>query len=104
MKNARVISLGLVVLVVISALVLYMTLVTESISDVKTEDRIGETVKVRGEVTTVVKLGELSGYLLEDDTGTIAVSSDALPAEGTTVRVKGTLIRDTLFGYYIKVD
>lgn len=104
MKNKHVISIGFVLVIVVIAVVLYMTLVTQSISDVKTEENIGETVRVRGEVTTVVKLGQLSGYLLKDDTDTIAISSSALPAEGTTVRVKGTLIRDTIFGYYIKVD
>ncbi len=103
MKKAGLVIGGLVVVLVI-ALVAYFSFGTSAVSSIKMEDQIGETVRVRGEVTNVVKIGSLSGYTLEDTTGTIAVSSEDLPKEGTTVRVKGTLIRDTLFGYYIKVD
>lgn len=95
---AAIIVLGLV------ALLIYQTLIVQKIADVKTEENVGEKVIVRGEVKTVVKIGSLSGYTLEDESGTIAVSSDNLPEEGETLTVKGTLMREILLGYYIKAD
>ncbi len=95
-------TIALIAVVIIIILAVYVIVQAKPIDEVKTEENIGKTVKVRGEVKTVIKIGSLSGYTLEDETGTIAVSSDNLPAEGSTQTVKGTLIRDTLFGYYIK--
>lgn len=76
----------------------------QKINDIKTSEKIGDTVRVRGEVTSVIKIGELSGYMIEDSSGSIAVSSEDLPKEGEVITVKGTLIRDSIFGYYIKVN
>jgi RecJ-like exonuclease len=76
----------------------------QNIEDVKTEEHVGKTISVRGEVKNVIKIGELSAYILEDETGTIGVSTEDLPKEGDKVTARGTLIRDTLFGYYIKVN
>jgi len=94
-----------VLVVIIAAVCLIISLFSyDSVADIKSEDYVGETVKVRGEVKTVVKIGSLSGFTLEDSSGSIPVSSDDLPKEGDKITVKGVLIRDTLFGYYIKSE
>ncbi len=92
-----------IVLLIIGLLVL-TACTSQSIKDVKSEENIGETVTIKGNVDSSFKIGDLSGYILNDGTDTISVSSDDLPKEGTTVRVSGTLIRDTIFGYYIKAN
>ncbi|MGV8151234.1 MAG: hypothetical protein ACP5NV_05910 [Candidatus Woesearchaeota archaeon] len=76
----------------------------QKISDVKNDDLVGEKVTVRGIVDSTIKIGSISGYVLSDDSGTIAVSSESLPVEGKELTVSGVLIKDTLFGYYIKVN
>ena len=75
-----------------------------SIEEVKNPDNVGKKVTVSGTVKTTFKLGSLSGYTLEDETGSISVSSEELPKEGTKKRVTGVLIKDTIFGYYVKVE
>lgn len=102
--KSNLLVIGIIVLVAIIAVIAYPLLSAQKIEDVKTEENIGKTVSVRGEVKNVIKIGELSAYTLEDETGTIAVSTDDLPEEGETVTARGTLIRDTIFGYYIKVN
>ncbi|MGM5482726.1 MAG: hypothetical protein ACQESF_04655 [Nanobdellota archaeon] len=77
---------------------------TIAIEDVKNQDNVGKTVSVYGTVKNTINIGELSGYTIEDETDTISVSSESLPEEGTKIRVTGTLVKDTLFGYYIKAD
>ncbi|MFW5705151.1 MAG: hypothetical protein ACOCXG_04900, partial [Nanoarchaeota archaeon] len=60
---------------------------------------------VSGEAQGVIKIGDLSGYtIVEDDGDSIAISSKDLPEDGTEVTVRGTLMKDTIFGYYIKED
>ncbi len=103
-QKSRNIWIAVIVLIIVVVLFLYLNLSTRNISEIKTEDNIGKTVKVRGEVKTVIKIGELSGYTIEDESGSVAVSSKELPKEGQTVTVRGTLIRDTIFGYYVKVN
>jgi hypothetical protein len=73
----------------------------QTISEVKDEDNINLQVTIRGNVSSSVKLGELSGYTITDDTGSIFVSSDSLPAEGSIIIVTGELER-TILGYYIE--
>jgi hypothetical protein len=41
---------------------------------------------------------------VKDSTATIGVSAENLPKENSTVIVTGTLMKDTLFGYYIKAN
>lgn len=77
---------------------------TKDISEVKSSDYEGKKVTVSGTVDNTIKIGTLSGYTLKDDTGSISVSSEILPAKGDTITVSGTLIRDTIFGYYIKTN
>lgn len=97
--------IGLIVFLLIVATISFVVFYSpDKISEVKNEENIGKTVSVKGEVKNVIKIGGLSGYTLEDETGSIAVSSNELPEEGESKSVRGTLIRDTLFGYYIKVD
>ena len=91
------------ILIVLS--LLFVVGCTTSIDEVKSEDYIGKTVSVKGEVTNTIKFGELSGYTLEDDTGvSIGISTKELPKEGETITVTGTLMKDTLFGYYVLVN
>lgn len=96
--------IALIVVVVLITLLIVCIVSTQDITEVKKEDNVGKTVKVHGEVKTVLKIGSLSGYTLEDETGSIAISSESLPKEGDTITVKGVLIKDTLFGYYIKAS
>ncbi len=102
--KSRNVMVALIVVAVVIGVIIYPNLAAQKISEVKTEENIGKTVTVKGEVKTVIKIGQLSGYTLEDESGTIAVSSQELPKEGETITVKGTLIKDTLLGYYIKVN
>lgn len=82
---------------------LLLTGCTQNIADIKDEEHIGDTVVVYGTVENVIKIGGLSGYTLRDANGdTIGVSAERLPAEGDKVTVTGVLIKDTIFGYYIK--
>ena len=76
----------------------------QSIESVKTEEKIGKKVTVTGTVKSSIKIGSISAYVLEDNTGTIGVSAERLPVEGERVTAKGVLIKDSLFGYYIKAD
>ncbi len=73
----------------------------KDISRVKSQEYVGEDVTIKGSVEKTLKLGPVSGFTLKDETGMIAVKSEALPAEGSKVKVKGTLMKDTLLGYYI---
>jgi hypothetical protein len=75
-----------------------------TIKDVKTQDYVGKKVTVSGTVQNTIKIGTLSGYTIKDATDTIGVSSESLPKEGNEIRVTGILMKDTLLGYYIKVD
>ena len=95
--NLRIIALALFLFALVGC--------AQSIAEIKDEDHIGETVIVSGTVESVIKIGSLSAYTLKDENGdTIGVSAERLPAEGDKVIVKGTLIKDTIFGYYIKQD
>jgi len=91
-------------IIMLVAVVLLLTACAQSIEDIKSEENIGKKVTVSGEVTFSMKLGGLSGYTLKDETGTIGVRSDSLPAEGDKMTVRGVLVRDLLLGYYILED
>lgn len=77
---------------------------TATIQDIKNSDYVGKKVTVSGTVQNTIKLGSLSGYTIKDKTDSISVSSEDLPSEGSKIFVTGTLIKDTILGYYIKVD
>ncbi len=94
-------------LLIISLLVLAVFIAgcaATSIKDVKNPDYVGKQVTVLGTVQNTIKIGALSGYTIKDATGSIGVSSTTLPAEGSNIRVTGILVKDTLLGYYIKVN
>lgn len=76
----------------------------KTIADIKNTDNVGKKVTVHGTVDSSFKIGSLSGYNVKDDTDKIGVSAETLPKEGTTITVTGTLMKDTIFGYYIKAD
>jgi cytochrome c-type biogenesis protein CcmE len=98
-------GIGIAVVIIIFAVIAFFVFANASkIADIKNEAHVGKSVTVRGIVESTIKLGSLSGYTLKDDTDTIAVSSEQLPKEGDTITVTGTLMHDTLFGYYIKVS
>ncbi|MBD3314064.1 hypothetical protein GF345_06485 [Candidatus Woesearchaeota archaeon] len=99
-EKARGIMKCLLICIIMSSM-LIIAGCAQDISEVKQQDNVGDTVTVKGTVQNTIKLGKLSGYQVKDETGTIGVSSEALPAEGSEVTVKGTLIKDTLLGYYI---
>lgn len=75
-----------------------------TIKDVKDQDFVGKRVTVSGTVQNTIKLGALSGYTIKDKTDSIGVSSESLPTEGSEIHVTGILMKDTIFGYYIKAD
>lgn len=106
-KTLGTLKNSILIFIIFSVLIialLFTCCVSTSIEDVKTADNVGKKVTVRGTVENSIKIGELSGYTLKDESGTIRISSESLPEEGTTKTVSGTLIKDTLFGYYIKVN
>ncbi len=73
------------------------------LSDIKAnpDKFVGQKVNVQGAVEKSIKLGRLSAFSLNDGTGTMGVSSEMLPPEGKNVTVSGTVVKDTVLGYYI---
>jgi hypothetical protein len=90
--------LGIVLVVLVA---LFLTACTTSIADVKSQDKINTKVTVSGTVEGSIKLGELSGYTLTDDSGSIFISSNNLPNDGVKKTVSGTLEKN-LLGFYIE--
>jgi len=83
---------------------LFLAGCSKSIVDVKQEENIDKKVTVKGTIENTIKLGELSGYTLVDDTGSIAVAAKDLPEEGITKTVKGVLKKSLFLGYYIETN
>jgi hypothetical protein len=77
------------------------TITISAISDIKKDELLGKTVRVKGIVVNNLKTSSLSGYRLKDSTDSIPISSQTLPKVNTTVSVKGTLQKGSYFGYYI---
>ncbi len=80
----------------------------QEISEIKNGGYLDKEVTVKGEVVNLIKLGELSGYSIQDkNEDTIFVSSDELPTEGSKVTAKGTLKKVALGfiqNYYIETE
>lgn len=93
-----------VILLVVTLAIVSGCIMRTSIENVKNLENVGKTVTISGTVQSTMKIGELSGYIIEDENESIAVSSQSLPEEGTNIRITGKLYKDTLLGYYIKVD
>lgn len=100
MKTKKII---LLLCLLLTTLLIYGCKVT-TIKDVKNPDFVGKKVTISGTVQNTIKLGGISGYTIKDDTDTISISSENLPTEGTKTKVTGVLLKDTIFGYYIKAD
>ena len=93
----------LTILVLIATLLL-VTGCTTSVEDAKTPEKVGDEVTLTGTAKSPTKIGPLSGYILEDETGTIPVATEDLPREDEEVIVTGTVMRDTILGYYLKAE
>ncbi len=76
---------------------------TTPLGDIKSDPAkyVGQEVTVAGNITESVKIGQLSGFRITDGNATIGVRSETLPPVGTEVTVKGTVVQDSIFGYYI---
>ena len=101
MKNIRN---NLLIIGMLFTTILFVSCMATKITDVKNEEYVGKTVSVSGIVQNTIKIGELSGFTIKDETDTISVSSESLPAEGSKITVRGVLMKDVLLGYYIKVS
>ena len=62
---------------------------------------VGKEISVNGVVEGTFKLGKLSGYKITEGNSSISVSSQTLPAEGKEMTVRGTWMKDSIFGYYL---
>ena len=62
---------------------------------------MGKKVVVTGKVVAPIQLGQLSGFTLKDDSGSIMVSSDMVPMADAEVAVKGTLVKGLFTQQYI---
>lgn len=102
-KNSRKTIILFIALCIVALLLLASC--TQSIAEVKKEENIGETVRVKGTVEGTLKIGSISGFTIKDEAGeSIRVSSKSLPEEGKSLTVSGTLMKDSLFGWYIKAS
>jgi hypothetical protein len=87
------------------ALLLVVACSTQTVKEIKNETFIGKSVVVEGTAQNTFKIGSLSGFMLQDAQGdSIGVKSESLPKDNTKITVKGTLIKDSLFGYYINAE
>ena len=91
------------ILVLFSVLFLLVGCTMTTIANIKAnpDKYVGQKVTVSGTVKNTIKIGSLSGYTLDDNGNSIGVSSKTLPAEGSTITITGTVMKDTIFGYYI---
>ena len=95
----NILIIGLVLLALIA-----FTGCASTIEDVKVEENVDDKVTLQGTAKAPLKIGDLSGYTLVDETGAIPVATDNPPEEGEEVTVRGTLKKELLIGYYVKVE
>lgn len=98
----KIIKNSLIIICLLFAIIFISGCVSTAIKDVKNADYVGKKVTIIGTVQNTIRLGDLSGYTIQDNTDTIIVSSTSLPKEGSEIRITGTLMKDTILGYYIK--
>jgi len=91
--------IGLVLVLVLLSGCIFLAV---PIADIKDDSYVGKEVIISGNVEGTIKIGDLSGYTLKDETGSIGVYSVNLPEEGTNKRVKGTVRKVPLLGYYLE--
>ena len=88
---------------VLISIMLLLSGCASTVKELKQEGTVGDIVTVKGTVveSADIKIGELSGFVLQDETGSLPVQSEILPAKGEKVTVKGELKRSALFGTYV---
>jgi hypothetical protein len=93
-----------IILGLMLGLIFLTACIAQPISEIKQEKNVDKTVIVKGEVMTSFKIGDFSGYIIEDKNGDeIFIESTELPKEDTTKTIKGTLKEGPLnIGYYIQ--
>ena len=94
----------IIVVLVFFVFILFLAgcVVSMDIYKVKTKNFVGKDVTVTGIVQGTVKIGSVSAYILKDDTAEIGVITSRIPNKGDRVTVSGVVMKDTIFGYYIK--
>ena len=93
----------LIAAVLIILLVLVNGCASEDLKKIKTAENVGKNVTVKGTVESTYKMGQLSGYTIKDKNGEpLQVKSATLPKEGSVATVKGVLMKDSIFGYYLQ--
>lgn len=95
--------LGIIILALGVLIFLSGCITTKNIEEIKFDSYINKNVTVSGTVLNSIKLGELSGYTLKDDTDSIFISSNSLPAENAIVKVNG-ILKKSILGYYIEEE
>ena len=87
---------------ILISIMLLLSGCASTVKELKQEGTVGDIVTVKGTVIDEdIKIGELSGFVLQDETGSLPVQSEVLPAKGDEVTVKGELKRSALFGTYV---
>jgi len=79
------------------------TISIQKITDIQKPENVNDTVTVQGRVVSTLESARfgISGYKIQDSTGTIDVSSKKVPQVNDTVTVTGTLIQTRYFGIVI---
>lgn len=103
-KGNVLVILAMVILFAIGIYYAYNITTTKSIAEIRSEDYIGKSVSLSGTVEGSIKLGEFSGYILNDGENKIFVSSNKLPEEGSKTSVKGIVMKEIVIGYYLKAE
>lgn len=101
-RNEKIAIISIAIIVLLGIIVFSNS--TKTVDEITSnDDYIGENVRIKGTVTSSLKLGELSGYTIEDkNSDQIFVSSNSLPKEGSRKTASGTLKKLPLgIGYYI---
>lgn len=67
-------------------------------------NNLSETAMVKGTLESPIMIGDLSGYMLVDETGSILVVSEELPGKGEETVARGELKKEVLICYHIDTD
>lgn len=95
----------IVMSILLIAGLLVLSACAQSIEEIKNEEYVGKEVRIKGTVKNTVKIGDLSGYTLEDESGEIRVASQTLPTEGNTKTVSGIVEQLPIIKtYYINTN
>ncbi|MFA6072843.1 MAG: hypothetical protein WC758_01915 [Candidatus Woesearchaeota archaeon] len=90
---------------ILAALLVCVLLVSgcvKQISEIKSDKYIDEQVTIRGTVVGSIKIGDLSGFTLKDESGEIFISSNDLPSEESKITKSGIVKKIPIINtYYI---